>query len=210
MNKNKTMRLIAVTLLAAMIALVLVAGTYAKYTSSASGTDSARVAKWSFTVGGAEITDVNTFEIDLFETIKDTNGAAETDVVAANGEDKVIAPGTQGSFDVELVNNSEVTAKYGIVYTVTNTAGIPVEYSVDDGATWTDTLDAVVAGDDTVIAANGGTETVTVQWRWAYEVQDEGSDPATYTTRDTSDTTLGIAGTAELVVKVDLTATQVD
>ena len=39
MGKNKTMKMILITLLIAMIALVLVSGTYAKYTSSASVMD---------------------------------------------------------------------------------------------------------------------------------------------------------------------------
>ena len=160
MGKNKTMKMILITLLIAMIALVLVSGTYAKYTSSASGSDTARVAKWSFTVGGTDIVAENTFTFDLFKTIKDTDGKTETDVVSANA-DKVIAPGTSGSFDLVLENKSETSAKYGITYTVTNTASIPVQFSVN-GKDWTDNLANVVESDtDTKLAANNGTKTIT-------------------------------------------------
>lgn len=197
MGKNKTMKMILITLLIAMIALVLVSGTYAKYTSSASGSDTARVAKWSFTVGGTDIVAENTFTFDLFKTIKDTDGKTETDVVSANA-DKVIAPGTSGSFDLVLENKSETSAKYGITYTVTNTASIPVQFSVN-GKDWTDNLANVVESDtDTKLAANNGTKTITIQWKWAYDGD------------DTTDVNLGKVGTAKLIVQADVTATQID
>lgn len=197
MEKNKTMKMILITLLIAMIALVLVSGTYAKYTSSASGSDTARVAKWSFTVGGTDIVAENTFTFDLFKTIKDTDGKTETDVVSANA-DKVIAPGTSGSFDLVLENKSETSAKYGITYTVTNTASIPVQFSVN-GKDWTDNLANVVESDtDTKLDANNGTKTITIQWKWAYDGN------------DTTDVNLGKVGTAKLIVQADVTATQID
>ena len=191
MEKNKTMKMILITLLIAMIALVLVSGTYAKYTSSASGSDTARVAKWSFNVGENDIVAKDTFTFDLFKTITDT------DVVSANA-DKVIAPGTSGSFDLVLENKSETSAKYGITYTVTNTASIPVQFSVN-GKDWTDNLANVVESDtDTKLAANNGTKTITIQWKWAYDGD------------DTTDVNLGKVGTAKLIVQADVTATQID
>lgn len=191
MGKNKTMKMILITLLIAMIALVLVSGTYAKYTSSASGSDTARVAKWSFNVGENDIVAKDTFTFDLFKTITDT------DVVSANA-DKVIAPGTSGSFDLVLENKSETSAKYGITYTVTNTASIPVQFSVN-GKDWTDNLANVVESDtDTKLAANNGTKTITIQWKWAYDGD------------DTTDVNLGKVGTAKLIVQADVTATQID
>ncbi len=197
MGKNKTMKMILITLLIAMIALVLVSGTYAKYTSSASGSDTARVAKWSFNVGENDIVAKDTFTFDLFKTITDTDGKTETDVVSANA-DKVIAPGTSGSFDLVLENKSETSAKYGITYTVTNTASIPVQFSVN-GKDWTDNLANVVESDtDTKLAANNGTKTITIQWKWAYDGD------------DTTDVNLGKVGTAKLIVQADVTATQID
>lgn len=199
MKENKTTRLLTIALIIALIALLLVASSYAKYLSSGTGSDSARVAKWSFKVGGTDVVATDTFTFDLFKTITDTDGkTAETDVVSANS-DKVIAPGTSGSFDLVLENKSEVSAKYGIEYTVTNTATIPVQFSVDDGKTWTDSLTNVVASDtDTKLAANNGSKTITVQWKWAYEGN------------DTTDVTLGKDGTAKLQVSAKVTATQID
>ena len=199
MEKNKTIKIILITLLIAMIALILVSGTYAKYTSSASGSATARVAKWSFNVGkNNDIVTTNTFIFNLFDTINDTNGTdKETDVVSANA-DKVIAPGTSGSFDLVLENKSETSAKYGITYTITNTASIPVKFSVN-GKDWTDTLDAVEADDvNTKLDANTGAKTIKIQWKWAYDGD------------DTTDVNLGKVGTAKLTVQADVTATQID
>ena len=201
--------MILITLLIAMIALVLVSGTYAKYTSSASGSDTARIAKWSFIVGGADTVAENTFTFDLFKTIKDTDGEDEVDVISANA-DRVIAPGTSGSFDLVLENKSETTAKYGITYTVTNTASIPVQFSVN-GTDWTDSLADVVESDtDTKLDANNGTKTITIQWRWAYENTKENATTEEKKATDDKDIALGKAGTAKLIVQADVTATQID
>lgn len=213
MKKNKTLRLLAITLLLVMIALILVSGTYAKYTSKASGEATARVAKWNFTVGDTKIQTADTFTFDLFETVNDTKDSqTETDVTAANGKDQIIAPGTEGSFDIVLKNESEVSAKYGITYTVTNTSNIPVEYSVDGGKTWATKLDSLnVTADDanTKLAANGGTKTIKVQWKWAYE-NGKYNDGTEKTADDVYDTTLGTKGTDTITVKAEVTATQVD
>ena len=206
MKRDKTKSLLVILVLILLLAVVLLATTYAKYISTSTGSDSVRVAKWSFTVGETDITAKETFTFDLFKTIKETDGTTdETDVVSSNG-DKVIAPGTRGSFDIELTNNSEVTAVYGIKYTVTNTSNIPVKFSVD-GTTWTDSLAEIVASEadneetgvkSTKLTANGGSKTITVQWKWEFEGT------------DSKDVELGKTGTAKLEVTAEVTATQVD
>ena len=202
MEKNKTMKMISITLLVVMIALVLVSGTYAKYTSTASGSDSARVAKWTFKVGDADITS-KTFTFDLFKTINEADGTSDEDDVTGS---KVIAPGTGGSFSIVLKNESEVSAKYGIKYTVTNENEIPVQFSTD-GKTWSKSLTDVAASDtDTKLAANNGTKTITVQWKWAYEDTNE----STKADSEEKDLELGKAGTATISVSAEVTATQVD
>lgn len=203
MEKNKTMKMISITLLIVMIALILVSGTYAKYTSSATGSDSARVAKWAFNVGGTDIAS-NTFKFDLFKTIKDSDGNEENDVVSANG-DKVIAPGTSGSFDISLENKSEVSAKYGVKFTVSNEKNIPIQFSTD-GNTWTDSLTNIAADDTKTKLAPNGTKTITVQWKWAYEDTNEDTKEAT----DAKDLALGTDGTATITVSAEVTATQAD
>ncbi|MGM9644725.1 MAG: hypothetical protein ACI3X1_06530 [Eubacteriales bacterium] len=230
-------RVMAVLSVVMMFTMCFVGGTFAKYTSNGTGTDSTRVAKWSFKVGEADIATSDTFTFNLFNTVNDTNGTGETDIDPTDGT--IIAPGTQGSFALVLTNESEVTAQYAIDYTVTNDDSIPVEFSVDGGNTWTDELADVSA---TTLAAKTGTTTITVQWRWAFErytkvdkdvvttpvsgtkyytksgenyVLAEGldsfaADTDYYTIEDAADTALGINGTYTLTVAANITATQVD
>lgn len=203
---NRTVKFAIIVLALTMIALILVAGTYAKYTSSGSGTDSVKVAKWSFKVGDKDITTATeSFTFDLFKTIKDSDGNAnETDVKAG----KIIAPGTSGEFSFDVENTSEVNAKYSLSYTVTNDGNIPVEFSVDDGP-WVSALDSKNVTDKAI--AMGVKETVKVKWRWAYEGVSSTNFKTSQT--DNTDTALGVTaqGTANtLTVKIDASATQVD
>ena len=200
MNKTKKssmmVRLVAVLAVTMMFTMCFVGGTFAKYTSSATGTDSATVAKWDIKVGGTNIATNDTFTFDLFKTIKDSNGTAdETDMSPVDGT--IIAPGTRGSFDIVIKNDSQVNATYAIDYTVTNTNSIPVKFSVD-GTNWFDDINYL---DVRSVAINmGATATVTVQWMWEFERTDG----------DNQDTNLGSAASATLEVKAAVTATQVD
>lgn len=210
MKKNKIMRAAALMLSLTLVSSCFVGGTFAKYVSEATGTDSARVAKWSFEVNDAEITTANTFTFDLFATatLKDTDGNTETDVAAADAatQKQLIAPGTQGQFDIVLENLSEVSAKYAIDYTVTEpeNTDIPILFSVDNGSSWTADLADVAASDtDTKLAANNGTKTITVKWMWAYEQTNVAAG-------DAADTALGIKGTDTVTVSAKVTATQID
>ena len=197
-RSSMMVRLVAVLAVVMMFTMCFVGGTFAKYTSSGTGTDSATVAKWSFKVGETDIATTNTFAFDLFKTIKDSDvNNNETEMNPVDGS--IIAPGTQGSFDLVLKNASQVTAQYAIDYTVTNNNDIPVKFSVDGGTTWTNDLADVAASDSTKLAANSGTTTIKVQWKWDFN----GSD-------DSFDTALGIGGNAVLTVKAEVTATQVD
>ena len=196
-RSSMMVRLVAVLAVTMMFTMCFVGGTFAKYTSSATGTDSATVAKWSFKVGETDIATTNTFAFDLFNTIKDSNGTAdENDMSPVNGS--IIAPGTSGKFNIVIKNDSQVTAQYAIDYTVTNTNNIPVKFSVDGGTTWTDDLADVTASAATTLAVGSAEQTVTVQWKWVFD-GDDGID-----------TNLGKEGTATLQVQAAVTATQVD
>lgn len=198
-NKKRSsmmVRLVAALAVTMMFTMCLVGGTFAKYTSSATGNDNANVAKWDIKVGGTNIATNDTFTFDLFKTIKDSNGTAdETDMSPVDGT--IIAPGTRGSFDIVIKNDSQVNATYAIDYTVTNTNNIPVKFSVD-GTNWFDDINYL---DVRSVAINmGATATVTVQWMWEFERIDG----------DTQDTTLGSAASATLIVSAAVSATQVD
>lgn len=207
-NNNKTLKVASLMMGVTVIAASLVSGTYAKYTSSAEGTDTATVAKWSIQVNGDEIavSPATTIDFDLFDTINEFDtSTTESDVFAGK-----IAPGTGGSFDLKIDNLSEVTAKYKIELEETsNTSNIPIEYS-SDGETW------VMAGSfaditNENLAMTDGTETETIYWRWAFTGDESTNYKSTQT--DETDTALGIAAqtTAPTVtVKATITAEQVD
>ena len=181
-EENKVAKFAIIVLALTMIALILVSGTYAKYTSEFEATSNARVAKWSFKVNNKDIatSEAQELTINLFKTIKDTTdaeevGSNETDVKAGTATQAIIAPGTAGEFTISVQNLSEVTAK----------AEIAMEQT-----TATDTV---------------------VQWRWKYNSGAISEGKSTENkTGDAADTALGVAGTATAAVKVTVTATQVN
>lgn len=169
MTKNKMMRIASVLLVAVLLSTCAISGTFAKYVSEATGSDTARVAKWAFNVGDSNIAQTNTFVFDLFGSYTDANVDVD-----GSGSENVIAPGTTGSFAIKLTNNSEVTAVYSINFTEVRTASnngnvIPMEYSLDN-STWKTSIDDIdLTAKDVALAMNGGTTTITVYWRWAFE-----------------------------------------
>ena len=202
--KTRFMRIASVLTVLALVLSCGISSALAMYTSATTGTDSVTVAKWSIDVNGTEIANATaqTFTFDLFNTIYDSDGTAEeTDV-----HEDLIAPGTSGSYEFIVTNNSEVTAKYVLTLTETNASDVPVEYSLD-GQTWYASFDEINADADAfndVVLAEGESQTVKVYWRWAFTVDAD---------RDLADTLLGIAGqTAAPVVTIlaSLVATQVD
>lgn len=202
-NDNKLVQFTVFVLLIAMVTLIILSGTYAKYTTSVSGSDTATVAKWSIKVNDNEIAvDNSTVTIDLFKTIYDTDGTtAETDVKTG----KYIAPGTSGKFDLKVENDSDVTAKYSIAFTLSDTT-LPIEFSTDGGKNWSTSLSDVAS---TTLAVGSNAVTTTVQWRWTYE---SGADATAIATKDKNDTAIGIAAQTEkkLTVTAKITAEQVD
>lgn len=193
-RSSMMVRLVAVLAVTMMFTMCFVGGTFAKYTSSATGTDNAQVAKWDIRVNGSEIATSDEFTFELFQTITDSNlTSAETDMAPADGS--IIAPGTSGKFSIVIQNLSQVNAKYTINYTV-NTSSIPVEFSTD-GSNWKTNINQLNVTDDAI--GLGTEETVTVYWRWRFEAG-----------RDELDTSLGKDGTATLTVVANVTATQID
>lgn len=203
-KNNKLGKFVAFVLLITIIAVILVASTYAKYTTSKDLEAVATVAKWSIKLGGKDITTQNeAVTFDLFTT-KDTDGSDETDVSANR-----IAPGTQGSFDIELENASEVTAKYTVTFESQNASNIPIEFSVDEGKTWkTDIKELTLTDVLEAGAKTSTTESPKISWRWVFE---RGTEDSEKTTNNEDDTALGTAKVAPTVtVTAHLVAEQVD
>ena len=203
MKKNKTMRLASVLLIAVLMTTSVISGTFAKYTSDATITDAARVAKWSFTVKSAtadDATDIatsETFEFEVFKTVSDTNVAT-----AEDGKDAIIAPGTTGNLSVELENASEVNAKYTVSFTA-NEATVPLQWSATGKAgTWKDDITELNISEANINMDEKAT--VALYWKWAF-VDDDVVEQT-----DEADTQLGIGGSAAPSVTITVAAEQVD
>ncbi|MBQ4136543.1 MAG: hypothetical protein IJD67_00390 [Clostridia bacterium] len=201
MKKNKMMRIASVLLVAVLLSTCAISGTFANYTTTQTATATATVAKWDIEVDGTDIavTSAPTITFDLAETWTDYDGSTETEV-----SNKLLAPGTAGSFDFKITNNSEVSAKYNVSLqeSITNLPGtvaegdFPVEYSTDNAHWSKDITDAVASGN---LAMEGGETTVTVYWRWQFLETDAAN---------AIDTALGIQGqTAAPVVTITATIT---
>jgi len=145
-KKNKVLRVASLALVLTLITTCLSAYTLAKYTTSVSGTDTARVAKLDF---GAEleVMDANgttqskatltatPVALDIFSTSYDsidpslTAPVSETTVKSvADPVDKIIAPGVKGDFEITFAGQSEVSLRISLGITETNTAKVPMLY----------------------------------------------------------------------------------
>lgn len=121
---NFLMRVAAVLLVLVLFSTAMVSGRYARYVSSASGSDSARVAKFQITESG-DILDREIFSCDL-------------------------SPGTSHEAEIQVFNDSEVAVDYTI--TAKTLYGLlPLQYTVTyDGKTETAPFTSVIAPGRTV------------------------------------------------------------
>ena len=106
MKKNVMMRLASFLLIAVLISTSAISGTYAKYVTDGTGTDSARVAKWGVkvTANGA-IFEKKYAKDDSTYTLGDNS-------VISSDEWKLVAPGTTHNMtEVLLTGKPEVATR---------------------------------------------------------------------------------------------------
>ena len=189
----KKFRILAILLVMCLASSCFVGGTFAKYTSEATGSDNAQIAKWYVTVGDADLGADNTFTMDLFaNSIIDTNdSAAEQDVAT-----QMIAPGTKGQISFAIVNNSDVNLTYVVNFTSTEDVDTNIQFSLDN-ADWKDTLNELDIPATPLNMTDNKDDTITLYWKWDY---------------DGDDTAVGLAArtTKKVYVSATVTATQVD
>ena len=116
MKKNVMMRLASFLLVAVLISTSAISGTYAKYVTTASGEETARVAKWGVEVYVNALGDeVNGLFAKTYA--KDSTTTIDTTVSAT---DKVVAPGTNNeddAFKFSITGIPEVDVKVDVVVT---------------------------------------------------------------------------------------------
>lgn len=207
---STTTKVMAIILLITMVALTIISGTFAKYTSYFEGSDTATVAKWVVGFDGDKTINLfsNTGVYDLNEVtdkndLSSEKGAVDEDVVKSG---KKVAPGTWGKVTLSVTNESDVAAKAKLAIKEINTT-LPLQFSVD-GKTWVKADNAVNGVDFKEISLEVGstakvTKTAELYWKWDFE-----TDPVK--TNDDTETELGKAGTATCDITVSATFTQVD
>ena len=180
--KKKSFMMMALLIMFGL-SFYFVSGTYAKYTAEVSGNATATVAKWNFATDNA-ITSLN---INLDQT-------PDASTLAANK----IAPGTSGSFAINLKNtNSEVGANFTLSLGTISDKPTNLKFYKDSTYTTEITPGSgtitgqLAAGDSTGIP-------VKIYWRWQYET----------TNGDAADTADGMSAKS-LTLPVTITGTQV-
>ena len=190
MKKTSKSLLFALILGIAILASA-VGGTYAKYTEKVEKEAKATVAKWAFA-------DDNTTQSNYKFAVSETYDAS----TLVNGK---IAPGTKGTFEINLVNTNTDTA-VGFEILFANMANKPTNfhlYRTEDGST--KGAEVLLDGTGKVtgkLAAKDATGlTAKFIWEWAYET-------AEIAANDVVDTTDGKAA-HELTMGVTITGTQI-
>ena len=201
MKKNKTMRVAAVMVVLAMLSTCLVSGTFAKYVTSGSSSDTARVAEWGVTVTPATN---SAFQ----KNYKVDDQSATT--IGTEGQLTTVELGGTSEVAVRVTNSANVTLTG---WSVDNDYYCPLEVTVGTQTlkgtdakykTVADFENAVKAAIDAYTADYApGTDLSgkadacpVVTWKWAFEGND-----------DVKDTKLGNATNPAAAVNISITTT---
>ena len=188
--KNKKSMFVILLLLLVGVSSIYVARTYAKYIGEAEGTGSAVVAKWAFE--DDNVTAINNISLE---------GTADVSTLS----DGKIAPGTSGSFVINLNNeNSEVGVDFTISMGTITDKPANLKFYKDANHTTefvpgTTTITGQLAAEDAT-----GVD-VTLYWAWEYET---GTVTDGVATGDAADTQAGEAATS-LSIPITIKGVQV-
>ncbi len=130
-NKNRIFRAAALLLVLCFISTVMISGTFAKYTSEYSGSDTALVARWSFTG--------NFNNNDFTEKLPIWDHNYVENIYQKDEDNYLIAPGVSGEFTVGFEYDADVDAdltfkfeKSGNIGENNEAAPVPIQYSIDN------------------------------------------------------------------------------
>lgn len=239
MKKNKMIRLAAVLLVAVLMTTCAISGTFAKYISTASGEDSARVAYWGFGLDSS--IEIDDLFLDVYTNVNSTEEDGTKDDVIAPGtsnfktfkfaytnneREDATAPEVKYNFTVDVSESAIATAiknnpniQWALV-AVDGTAKIPVENS-EEWVTWDALMEELkgLSGDasgkmdyapNTAPAAFAeGTEWI-IAWQWIFSDTVDGNGNGIFD-QDEMDTAMGNEEILDKVsIKIEITATQID
>lgn len=117
MMKNKAMRIAAGAGVTTLLTMSVISGSFAKYITSGTGTDSARAAKFGVTVTA----NGTMFASEYAKDDENVVGTIVKSVVSSGGEsDHVVAPGTKGELlNATITGKPEVAVKVSYEPTLT-------------------------------------------------------------------------------------------
>lgn len=238
MKKNKMMRLASGLLVAVLMTTCAISGTFAKYVTTDSGSDFARVAKWGVSV---EAKSFDMFTTDYETDDKNATFVGKYSVSSADAQerDDVLAPGTSGTFaDFSIKGTPEVAVDVAVVPTVTVTGDwivngdfyCPIVITVgdtaicglayDDATDFADAIAAAIKGYSAQYAPNKDLSTISanfdISWEWAFDDAAHEAlkcDCAKGAQTDAKDTVLGdkaVAGDLKIEIGVKIAVTQID
>lgn len=98
MKKNKMMRLASLMLVLVLATSTVISGTFAKYVTSGTGSDSARVAKFGVVVTGTTGNANQAFAMEYAKDDAQYDAQYDESAVTVAASTNVVAPGTKGSF----------------------------------------------------------------------------------------------------------------
>lgn len=109
MKKNKMMRVASALLVAVLLTTSVISGTYAKYVTTNSGSDTAQVAKFGVVIN------VND-DLGLFDTAYAKEDSAYSGTLSVKSETtaQLVAPGTKGSMSFNITGMPEVATRVSI------------------------------------------------------------------------------------------------
>ena len=225
MKKNKMMRIASVLLVAVLLSTCVISGTFAKYVTSASGSDSARVAKFGVVVA---VNVDGAFASEYAATADVATGTAIAKTVISSTKDEnenltnVLAPGTAGWLleSVTISGEPEVAVNVSAEATLTLTGWevegeyyCPLIITVDStalhGTNYESAEEFAAAVEELLdLEANFAPNAPlsynhTVAWRWEFE------GAASSKQTDENDTKLGNAGNATIAFNLTITVTQI-
>lgn len=217
MKKNMMMRLASVLLIAVLMSTCAISGTFAKYVTSDTDSDTARVAKWGVNVD-VVIDGAFKTEYDIKTATNDLNGTAIAKSVVSSNNDNLLAPGTEGT----LLAKASITGAPEVAVNIKKVADLeltgwevngayycPLVINGINGLDYTsaDAFEAAVEASlavDVNCQANASlAQDTTVAWSWAFEGND-----------DVKDTALGDYAANDGDIKIEftytITVTQID
>ena len=231
-KKNWTLRAAVLMLALVLITSCFVGGTFAKYVTSGSGSDTARVAKF-----GVNVTANGTMFAKEYNTDNQNVVGTITKSVVSSDDSKLVAPGTKGDMvSITLTGTPEVAVK--VTYDATEKVKLenwtlknghfycPLRFKIGstlvEGSEYTDAtvlqqhIEEVIKGysknyQAKTNLAEVGDDSLKISWEWPFET---GDTPEKKAVNDENDTYLGNQAAndnaATVSIEITTTVTQID